>query len=293
MISGPAFSAADFGRVPSDLPDPQPAVLPTLNLTESAGLAILRSFLLGIVAPGTEVVKAQVNRVPEPIGTDFIVMTPLAQERLATNGTTYYDTVFTGSIAGVTLTVASVARGKIYSGVLLIDGVWPTMRVAVGTVVVAQLTGTPHGVGTYTVSRSQTLASETIYAGTRADLVATEWTVQLDVHGPASADNIRVIDTLFRSEYGVDVMGYAVSPLFCDPAHQAPFLNAEQQVEFRWSMDAHLMIAPTVDTAQQFFTDIEVDTEVADVGLDLLVLANDDATLILATDDGGAWLRPA
>ena len=50
--------------------------------------------------------------------------------------------VVTGSIAGTTLTVAAITQGALAPGELLIDGVWPTMNLAVGTVIVKQLTGT-------------------------------------------------------------------------------------------------------------------------------------------------------
>jgi hypothetical protein len=65
--------------------------------------------------------------------------------------------VVTGSIAGTVLTVTAVT-----SGVLFPQAVLTGTGVTTGTTIVTQLTGTYGGVGTYTVSTSQTAASTTI-----------------------------------------------------------------------------------------------------------------------------------
>jgi len=272
------------------MPDwpPQPPALPTLAISQGDALTALRAFLTGVVAPTTAVVRAQVNRVPEPEGSDFVVMTPISQKRLETNETTYLDNILVGSIAGTTLTVSSVTRGSIQAGALLTDTVWPTMNVAANTIVGAQLTGTPGGAGTYAVTPSQTLASETLYAGVRADLVATELVVQLDVHGPASADNVRVIDTLFRSEYGVDAFatsGLEIRPLYADDARQVPFINAEQQYEDRWTIDVHMQANPVVRTPQLFADEIVVQTIEVDAFCKVFQVLEDGKT-INVTEDG-------
>ncbi len=61
---------------------------------------------------------------------------------------------FTGSIATTTLTVSAVSAGEIYPS-MQISGT----GVTAGTRIVAQLTGTTGGTGTYTVSASQTVSS--------------------------------------------------------------------------------------------------------------------------------------
>ncbi len=252
---------------------PQPPALPTISVSQTDALTALRAFLTGVVAPTTDVIRAQINRVPEPAGSDFIVMTPIAQERLETNETAYADVILVGSISGTTLTATSIMAGSIRIGALLTDTVWPTMNVAVGTTVVKQLTGTPGGAGTYQVNNAQNLPSETLYAGVRSDLVATKWTVQLDVHGPASGDNVRIVETLFRSEYGVDaisVAGFDMAPLYAESARQIPFINAEQQYEDRWTLDVHLQINPVVGTPQLFADEVVVGTVEVDA-IDLLI----------------------
>lgn len=65
--------------------------------------------------------------------------------------------VVTGSIAGTTLTVTGVTTGQINAGEI-ISGT----GVTAGTQILAQLTGTPGGDGTYEVSIDQTVTSTTI-----------------------------------------------------------------------------------------------------------------------------------
>jgi hypothetical protein len=69
----------------------------------------------------------------------------------------------TASIAATTMTVTVVGSGTLYPG-QSISGT----GIASNTVILNQLTGTTGGVGTYTVSISQTFASGTILAGTRS-----------------------------------------------------------------------------------------------------------------------------
>lgn len=61
---------------------------------------------------------------------------------------------FTGSIAGTTLTVTALASGALQPGQTISGS-----GVGSGTMLTAQLTGTEGGIGTYSVSRSQTVAS--------------------------------------------------------------------------------------------------------------------------------------
>lgn len=166
----------------------------TLSLTESQTLTALRTFLTGLLPAGVEVVRGQTNRVPEPAGADFVVMTPILRQRLATNTDTYTDTY-----PGTTQTAAALTP----------------MRV----------------------------------------------TVQLDVHGPASADNAQMIVALFRDDYAVQALaasGFDVAPMYCDDGKQIPYLNAEQQVEYRWSIDAVLQCNPVVTVPQQFAGSLDI-----------------------------------
>lgn len=170
----------------------------SISLTESQTFQALRTFLLDILPAGTEVVRAQINRTPEPEGADFIVMTQVLRERLSTNVDTYSDGYL------VSPANPSVVRA----------------------------------------------------------LQPTRVTIQLDVHGPASAENAQIITTLFRSEYATDqftVSGFDVQPLFAGDPRQMPFINGEQQVETRWVIDAVLQVNPVVTVAQQFASALQID----------------------------------
>lgn len=63
----------------------------------------------------------------------------------------------TASIAGTVLTVSAVASGTLQQGQALAD---LTAALLPGTAITGQLTGTPGGVGTYSVNQSQTVGSE-------------------------------------------------------------------------------------------------------------------------------------
>jgi len=63
----------------------------TVTPSEDDVVTALRAYLLDLVPVGLEVVQAQDNRVPEPKGPDFILMTPIRRMRLATN-VTEHDT---------------------------------------------------------------------------------------------------------------------------------------------------------------------------------------------------------
>jgi hypothetical protein len=103
--------------------------------------------------------------------------------------------------------------------------------------------------------------------GTRDSLAPTQVTIQLDVHGPASADNAQMISTLFRDEYATIEFArlpYDVQPLYADDPRQIPFESGEQQTEERWSVDVVLQANPVTGTAQDFADVVTVTTIEAD-----------------------------
>lgn len=76
---------------------------------------------------------------------------------------------------------------------------------------------------------------------------------QIDVYGPAAADNAQAIVTTFRSLWGADqfhASGFA--PLMCEDPAQMPLIAGEQQWLQRWMIQCalHRSIALSVD--QQF-----------------------------------------
>lgn len=231
-----------------------------LSPTESDTLTALRSFLLAVLPSGVPVVKAQANRVPEPQPGDFVVMTPTTRLRIETNIDNYVDCAFTGSIAGNVLTVTQVAFGALAVG----SPVYGT-GVVTGLQVQA-LAGGTGGVGTYTLTAVASAALQPMAAGVLNALQPIDLTVQLDVHGPNAADNAQIITTLMRDDYACEFFAAletpqnSVAPLYADDPKQIPFINDQQQYEWRWVVEARLQVNQVVTVGQQF-------AEKADVGL--------------------------
>lgn len=228
----------------------------TPSITQQDINVALGNFLTTILAlPSGQVIVGQVNRVSEPEG-DFAVMWPMNRPRLATNVDTPADAKATGSIADTIMTLTSVVRGTFVAGNQVFG-----VDVADNTVIIDQLTGTPPGgVGTYTISPSQTIASETLSAGTMSIAASTEIVMQVDVHGPNADNNAQTIQQLLRDQYGVDQFaGTGVSPLYADDPRQAPFVNAAKQYEERWIVDVHLQITPTISVPQEFADQLTVE----------------------------------
>lgn len=182
------------------------------------------------------------------------------------------QTVTAGALSAewgvLTVSAFTQQQGPLTVGTLITDGA--AGLVTAGTLVLQQLSGTSGGIGTYAVSDSQTVASETMYGGLRLDLVHTDMTVQLDVHGPNSGDNTKLIEGLFFSEVASDQFdgtGIDVHPLYCEDARQVPFINDQQQIEWRYSMDAHIQINPSISSWQQFADQIEVNLHIADLSV--------------------------
>ena len=162
---------------------------PSILLTESDVMTAVGVFLYGILPDGIEVVRGQDNRVAEPDADNFVVVTPILQQRLSTNVNAYFD-------------------------------------------------------GYSTVTDSTNTSS-----------LHNQLTFQVDVHGPNSADNTMLISTYFKSDYGIQLFKSSnayVEPLYCSDPRQIPFINSEQQVETRWSID---VIMDSIPSAQIVVTD--------------------------------------
>lgn len=230
-----------------------------LSLTQDQTLTALRSFLLSILPTNgadnqpVEVILAQDNRVPEPKCVDFVTMTPLLTERLELNLDTFVDSCFTGSIAGTTLTVSALINPAT-GGRIAVGQTLASVNTTPGTTITALGTGTG-GLGTYTVSPSQTVASQKMATGYETVMTPMKSTVQLDFHGPSSAEFAQTFVSLFRDDYGysaIVALNSAVAPLYSGEPKQVPFTNGEDQVEYRWSVDAALQCNPVLTVPQQF-----------------------------------------
>lgn len=206
------------------------------------------------MSTGVSVVSAQPNRVAEPNNPYFVVMTPLSFDRLETNVDGDADVKIVGSISGAILSVSEFLLGSTIAigATIFGSGVVP------GTQVVG-LSGTA---GTqFAISPAQTAPSQTMSAGQRNVVQAADHVVQVDFHSPdigSAGDFVNVVSTLFRDDFAINFFAAltpplnGVVPLHADAGHQAPFLNAEQQVETRWVMECHFQVDQTVSVPQQY-----------------------------------------
>ena len=226
--------------------------------TQSAAQAALWGALTAVLPAGVKVIAGQANRVPQPSGADFVVMTPIMRRRLETDGVAYSDCAFVGSIAGPILTAAAPQFGSIVLGAPVFG-----VNVAAGTTVTALITGTG-GAGTYTVSPSQTVSSGILAAGQTTYTQPQEITWQLDFHSAApgdAADMVAAVSTFFRSDLANTLFNSPTSgcwPLYADDPRQVPFINAEQQYETRWVLDCHCQINQEMIWPTQFLDTVSV-----------------------------------
>lgn len=226
----------------------------TLDLTESQTMIALRGLVLAVL-PTMEVVQAQVNRVAEPSGLNFVDFNSVVRERLDTNTHDYADALFAGKISGTTLTVTAMGFGEVVVGRQLFG-----TQVADGTRITDFGTGSG-GIGTYVVSVPQTLSERRLAAGIMNLRQSTRLEVQIDIHGPASGDNAQILSTVLRDELAIELLaqsGFDVTPLYADSPRQIPFLNGEHQVENRWIVSTSLEVNPTVSWPQQFASSLRV-----------------------------------
>jgi hypothetical protein len=210
----------------------------------------------GPMSTGVAVLQAQVDRVPEPKAEDFMTMTILRLPRLSTNLESFADVTFTGSIAAGVLTASAPVRGTLRRGANVFGA-----TVAAGTKINALLTGSG-AAGTYSVAPAQTAASQVMAAGGKTVTQSSQCTIQLDVHGPGSAQWAQIISTMFRSETIVEAFAAvnpAIAPLYADDPRQMAFHNAEQQYENRYVVEVNLQVNQTVVASQQFASSLELD----------------------------------
>ena len=236
----------------------------TIAPTQSNVQAALRAFL-AVALPGIIVVAGQANRVPEVSVTDFVVITPIRFERIETNVDNFQDSKFTGTIAGTLMTVTAV--DLVLNGPIGVGSTIFGVGVAANTTVTALGTGTG-GIGTYEVSPSQTISSQTLSAGTESLEQPTKVTVQLDFHSASlstAGDMAQTFSTLFRDDFAVQQFAdqepnYGdIVPLYSEDPRQVPFINDSSQYEWRWMLECHLQVNQIISVPQQFADQITVE----------------------------------
>src|SRR5271157_2653394 len=215
--------------------------------TQATIQANMVSFL-GSILPGLEVIAAYDNVVAEPAASDFIMLSQTMRRPMSTVVEAWADVAFTGSISGNVLTVSSVMFGNID----LANGNQPPcwgVGVIDGTPILSQTSGPPGGAGAYAIGgAAQSAGPVLMAAGEILVTQPTEITMQLDFHSAVSdgADQSQTFVTMARSLQGGDLFrSYAngVGILYCEDPRLVPFVNAEQQWEQRWVVNAHLQAA--------------------------------------------------
>ena len=231
-----------------------------LTPTQSQILVAFRTVLLTALPSGIEIVLGQQSRLPEPPGTNFVVLTPILRFRLETNTDFYQDVLFTGSIIGSRLTVSNINFGIIRTAASpILFGV----GIAPNTIITSQVSGAPGGIGDYNISVAQTITTQAMAAGVVGIEQPTRITIQCDVHGPNSPDNVQIIATLMRSLYASELfrsLGVDADLLYAGEPKETPFFNAEQQVEWQWTVDACIQANQTVNVPQQFAGELDIET---------------------------------
>lgn len=231
-----------------------------LSPTDSQIRQVLRGFLQAVLPSTVEVVLGQDNLVPEPVSTDFVVMTRMGSGRLTTSVDAYADVAYEASISGDVMTVTEVLLGEVLVGATVFG-----TGVTTGTVITSAITGAG-GTGTYGVTPTQNVAASVLASGTASAMMETEVLYQCDVHGPNSNDNAELIATLFRDLWGTEefwrvaeaagITTGLITPLHADDPKQVPFVNAEDQWEYRWVVEAHIQANQTALNIPQEFADV-------------------------------------
>lgn len=163
-----------------------------ISLADSDVFTSLRTFLLGVLLTGTEVVQGQDNGVPMPKG-DFVTLTSKENSRIETNVVSYVD-----------------------------PGINP---------------------------------------GSAVVLTSSEYVIQMDFYGANSAQNAKITEALFRDGYALTAFTNSnIKPLYADGPIQIPLVNAEEQYEQRWKLDAHIQYNPAVTVSQDFAAALTVNT---------------------------------
>jgi hypothetical protein len=235
--------------------DPSPTVS---NIMQQLG-----AFLVAVLPSDVDVVQGQPNRVPEVSVPRFVIMTPPKFNRLETNIVGYQDAKFTGSITANLLTITAVNQNtpnaELEIGSTIFSGAIP------GGLQITAINSGSGQIGTYTLNGSGTVGSGVISAGVMTIQMNAKVDVQLDFHAadPTSADLANTVSTLMRDQFAADQFAnqspnFGVVPLYADDARQAPFQNDQQQIEWRWIVEASLQANIVVSVPLEFADSVSV-----------------------------------
>jgi hypothetical protein len=80
----------------------------------------------------------------------------------------------------------------------------------------------------------------------------TQVDMQLDCYGPASGDWATILTTLLRDNVGCVALAPTCQPLYADDPIRSPLVDAEQQYEDRWILNARIQYNPATVTIRQY-----------------------------------------
>ena len=144
--------------------------------------------------------------------------------------------------------------GTIVGTALVVQGIQNLVSTpATGYVVMTEIL--QKALATNTETYQDTL---TTTPGTRSVKRSTRVDIQLDFYGTSAADWAVMASTLLRDPNGCDSLAPNCQPLYATDARLIPFVNAEQQYEARYVVDAVLQYNPVVTVSQQFADAVNV-----------------------------------
>jgi len=88
---------------------------------------------------------------------------------------------------------------------------------------------------------------------------SSDFTVGLDLYGPASGDWAVIVTTMVRTDQAVSFfMAQGLAPLGIDDPMQLPLVNGEEQYERRWVLRMHFHYKPSVAIPAQFMRNAKI-----------------------------------
>lgn len=237
----------------------------SLNLTQSLTLQALGEFVLSVLPSFVmaQVVIGEENQVAEPNFSDYVVMTPVTRRRTAYNVDFYQPLSGTKTAEqSIALTIQidvhgpnSADNSDVLSTLLrdpyAVTFFQPPPARLTASVAADVLTVTGNSSGAVFLGGALADATGNLAAGTAVTGFGTG-TGGLGTYLVAPSQAV-------PSEAMTLYIPYVLAPLYAESPVQTPFLNGEQQVEYRWSIDVVFQAKPVVTIPQDFATSVAID----------------------------------
>lgn len=89
--------------------------------------------------------------------------------------------------------------------------------------------------------------------------------MQVSLYGPLSEDWAAMFSTLFRDDYGCQILGDVCSPLHANEPMRAPLVTGEEQYLDKWICRAQIEYTPVITTVDEFASVVAIDVISVDV----------------------------